>query len=112
MFGSLLHLFLLPECIAPTKRSATFLPIIFADGKLGSKLFIQQKEKDRRFISMLNVFKPSNVVVVVTATGRSMTTKTTETFFNEVFFPDVPDPCLSILDSWSLFKRRDIKEWF
>lgn len=83
-------------------HSYTIQPIISANGSLLSPLLIILQEKDGKFGPRveLNLFRPDNVLVLASNSGK-MTTNLVKEWFTNVYLPNCNDNSVLLLDSWS-----------
>ncbi|KYQ49302.1 hypothetical protein ALC60_11634 [Trachymyrmex zeteki] len=83
-------------------HSYTIQPIVSACGSLLSPLLIILQEKDGKFGPRVeaNLFKPDNVIVLPSNSGK-MSTNLVKTWFTNVFLPNCNDNSVLLLDSWS-----------
>lgn len=91
----------LTQSIHSMTHSYTIQPIVSASGFLLSPLLIILQEKDEEFGPRvkLNLFKPDNVLVLASNSGK-MTTNLVKTWFTNVYLPNCTDNSVLLLDSW------------
>lgn len=90
------------QSVSSTTHSYTIQPTISADGKLLSPLFLVLKEQTGEFGPRVSegLFRPSNVFIEASKSGK-LTSELLQTWLEEVFFPNVGNSSLLLLDSWS-----------
>uniref|UniRef100_A0A914V4D4 HTH CENPB-type domain-containing protein n=1 Tax=Plectus sambesii TaxID=2011161 RepID=A0A914V4D4_9BILA len=94
------------KSVSATTHSYTVLPMIFADGRLGTRLYVVLQEPHGQF-PLRGHFTASNLVVDCHK-SHMMTKQLMMNWLKEcVINPDMPDKMLLIVDSWSSFKDHD-----
>ncbi|XP_029162654.1 uncharacterized protein LOC114934181 [Nylanderia fulva] len=87
------------QSISATTHSYTIQPIVSADGRLLSPLFIVLKEPTGTFVKE-TMFKDNNIFVMASKSGK-LTSHHFEIWIKEVFFPNVGPKSVLLLDSWT-----------
>ncbi|GMS78620.1 hypothetical protein PENTCL1PPCAC_795 [Pristionchus entomophagus] len=92
------------ESKASLTHSYTVMPIVFADGSMGEKLYVNLQEPKGVFPKTKRVFSAHNLYVTC-GTTHIMTKKHMLEWVNKcIHTPSTPSDLLILLDSWSAFK--------
>ncbi|XP_043286597.1 uncharacterized protein [Venturia canescens] len=92
----------LVQSVSAMTHSYTIQPTISAEGKLLSPLLIILKESSGRLgpIVEQTIFQPSNIFRSVSKSGKA-TSEHFKTWLQEVFFPNVGEKSVLLIDFWS-----------
>lgn len=94
------------QTVSSTTHSYTVMPMIYADGRLGSKLFVVLQEPKGSFPQRFN-YQSENLSIHC-HTSYIMTKQLMITWFQEcVFTNQMPDNLLLIVDHWSSFRDHE-----
>ncbi|XP_071050604.1 uncharacterized protein [Onthophagus taurus] len=90
------------QSVSSTTHSYTIQPVISADGKLLSPLFIVLKEPSGSFGPRVanTMFKADNIYVLASKSGK-LTSEHMKNWLQNVYFPNTGSKSLLLLDSWS-----------
>lgn len=92
-----------------TTHSYTIQPVISADGVLQTPMLVVLKEPTGNFGSQ--VFKKlkqrSNISVDCSKSGK-LGKEHLKTWFEKVYFPNSPEKSLLLVDSWNVYKNREL----
>jgi hypothetical protein len=102
------HVEAVVQSVSATTHSYTIQPTISADGKLMSPLFIVLQETSGEFGPRVreNLFQAPNVYVTASRSGK-LTKDHLKTWFKDVFFPNVGEKSILLIDSWTTYNDID-----
>lgn len=94
---------------AKMSHSYTVLPIIDANGKLYSPLFVVMKETNGVFGPLVqeSLFKADNIHAIA-ARSSIMGTKELDVWLRNVLVPHAPDEAILMIDSWPTYKNKEL----
>lgn len=83
-------------------HSYTIMPIISANGKLQSPLYLVLKETSGNFGPRVEetLFRPANIYIAASKSGK-LTTQHFQSWFTNVFLPTTGSSSVLLLDSWT-----------
>jgi hypothetical protein len=92
------------QSISATTHSYTIQPTITKSGKILSLIFIVLKEPSGKFGPRVEkeMFSASNIYVTASKSGK-LTKEHLQLWFKEVFFPNVGNKSVLIVDSWTTY---------
>ncbi|MDI9313009.1 MAG: hypothetical protein QM535_22555 [Limnohabitans sp.] len=92
-----------------TTHSYTIQPVISADGILLSPMLVVLKEPSGKLSDRLksSLFNASNIYVECSKSGK-MGKEHLKSFFENVYFPSSPQQSLLLVDSWTVYKDREL----
>lgn len=90
------------QSISSTTHSYTIMPIISANGRLLSPLYMVLKESTGTFGPRVQetLFRPVNIYIQASKSGK-LTSEHFKTWFSEVYLPNTGRKSMLLLDSWT-----------
>ena len=96
----------LVQSVSSITHSYTVLPLLFADGRLSSELFVVFAEPKGELPETFQ--NTTSNIVVRSHTSHIMTKKLMVDWFQEcIFTPEMPDKLLLLVDQWTSFRDHE-----